>query len=190
MDNKYYVRHIRIIDYQCSYIDKIRKPIKLFLYANGINIMNTVNKNKLNIQFITTPNNYTLVKNEDVTDDMDIYKFVEYYNEVYPIKVSLNELIELTKKNNKLHNEIEKMDNTLYGENYDETEPDAYKGDVMRPNNKYEYYTEHRREGAYQSTIKHNIVIGLYTYDVNTNKYKFVKYSMYNKLNNMYYVCE
>ena len=37
---------------------------------------------------------------------------------------------------------------------------------------------------------KHNIVIGLYTYDEIKNKYTFVKYSLYNKLNNMYYVCE
>ena len=114
----------------------------------------------------------------------------EYYNEVFPIKVSLNELIELTKKNNKLHSESEKVDNTLYGNNYDETEPNAYNGSIIRPNNKYEYFTLHKSYGTYGDYTKHNIVIGLYTYNENTKSYTFVKHSMYNKLNNMYYVCE
>ena len=82
------------------------------------------------------------------------------------------------------------MDNTLYGDNYDDTEPDAYNGSIIRPNNKYEYFTEHKSFGSNRGLAKHNIVIGLYTCDENENKYTFVKHSLYNKLNNMYYACE
>lgn len=187
MSNKYYVRHIRIVDFETGYSGKIRKPIKSYLYVYNPDNMY---KYELNKHYITTENNYMPIKREDAIGDMEIYKYVEHYNEVYPIKVSLNELIELTKKINILYHETEKLDNTLYGDKYDETEPDAYKGDVIRPNNKYEYFEERRTRWPYSSTRKHNIVIGLYTYDENTKKYTFVKYSMYNKLNNMYYVCE
>jgi len=183
MTNKYYVRHIRIMRY--SYIQ--RRTCKSYLCLSD---KKDCYNDEINIQLLSTQNNYTLVKNEDVTDDMNICKFVEYYNEVYPIKVSLDELIELTKKNNKLHNGIEKMDNTLYGDKYNENEPNVYSNNIIQPNNKYEYFTSHKSYGSYGKVIKHNIVIGLYTYDKNTQKYTFVKNSMYNKLNNMYYVCE
>ncbi len=186
MTNKYYVRHIRINT--CSY-SRINTN-KLYLYLTNENKYYSETKYEYNIQLLSTPFNYNIVKNEDVTENMNLYKFVEYFNEEFPIKVSLNELIELTKKNNKLHCELEKMDNTLYGDNYYDTELNAYNNCIIIPNNKYEYFTLHKSYGTYGDYTKHNIVIGLYTYDELTNKYTFVKHSMYNKLNNMYYVCE
>lgn len=186
MDKKYYIRHIRIC--RCSYSRKDTN--KLYLRSIEKKMYYNPEQYGYNVQLFSTPYNYTLVKNEDVNDEMKLYKFVEYYNEEIPIKVLLNELIELTKKNNKFYFETEKVDNTLYGDNYDDTEPDPYTGYIIRPNNKYEYFTKHKSYGAYGNLPKHNIVIGLYTYDENENKYTFVKNSLYNKLNNMYYVCE
>ncbi len=189
MSNKYYVRHIRIVDWQTGYENKIRKPIKSYLYVHDGNNMYNYELNK---HYTTTKNIYTLytpIECEE-PDEWELDKYVEYYNEVYPIKVSLNELIELTKKINVLYHESEKVDNTLYGDKYDNTEPNAYNCFTILPNNKYEYFKEHRTRWPHSSTRKHNIVIGLYTYDEIENKYKFVKYSLYNKLNDMYYVYE
>ena len=76
---------------------------KLYLRSIEKKMYYNPEKYGYNVQLLSTPYNYTLVKNEDVNDEMRLYKFVEYYNEEIPIKVSLNELIELTKKNNKFY---------------------------------------------------------------------------------------
>jgi hypothetical protein len=187
---KYFVRHIRIQSFPHK-TNYDRKPCSL-LATTGYSDLWYIEDNYVFMKdsiekiFTSTDSNYFPVG--DTESAFELFKYTDRFIETEAVCVSFDQLIEQTKIQNLTYHKREQVDNTLCSLKYCEDEPNAFLGHDKRPNNKYEYFTQHRRSSNSACTIKHNIVIGLY--NLHDGVYKFVKHSMYDRSKQIYYVCE